>query len=64
MYLVNFFAKALIGKFGIKKPVLNIFFPPGICGSILIKSGWDDSVADNGFLWISSISFFRDSMAS
>jgi len=60
----NFFAGALVGKFGVKEPVPDMFFPPGVCGSTSIESGQDDNVTDNGFLWISSISFFRDSMAS
>ena len=48
--LDNFFAGALVGEFGVKKPVLDAFFPPSICGSTLIGSGQDDSVTDNGFL--------------
>ena len=60
---VNFFAKALVSKFGVKEPVPDTFFPLSVCGSTLIGSGWDDGVADSGFLWISSISFFRDLMA-
>ena len=59
----NFFAKALIGKFGVEEPVPDVFFPPSVCGSTLIGSGQDDSVADNGFLQIFSISFFKDLMA-
>ena len=60
---VNFFVGALVGKFGVEKPVLDAFFPPGVCGSILIGLNWDDSVADNRFLQISSISFFKNLMA-
>jgi len=48
--LVNFFMGALVGKFGVKERVLNVFFPFSVCGSILIKSSWDNNVADNGFL--------------
>ena len=55
---------ALVGKFGVKKLVLDIFFPPGVYRLILIGSGRDDSIADGGFLQISLISFFRDLMAS
>ena len=47
---VNFFAGALVGKFGVKEPVSDVFFPPGVYGSTLIGSGQDDSVADSGFL--------------
>jgi len=53
----------LVGKFGVKKPVPDAFFSPGVCGLISIELGWDDGVADGGFLQISSISFFRDLMA-
>ena len=60
---VNFFAKTLIGKFRVKEPVPDKFFPLSVCGLISIKSSWDDSVADSRFLWISLISFFRDLMA-
>ena len=62
-YLVNFFAGVLISEFRIKELVLNAFFPPDACGSISIKSGQDDNMANSGFLQISSISFFRDLMA-
>ena len=62
-YLVNFFVGALVGKFGVEEPVPDTFFPPDVCGSISIGSGWDDSVTDSGFLQIFSISFFRDLMA-
>ena len=55
--------EVLVGEFGVKEPVPDTFFPPSVCGSTSIGSGQDDGVADSGFLWISSISFFRDSMA-
>jgi len=63
-HLDNFFTGALVGKFRVEEPVLDAFFPPDVCGSTLIGSGQDDNVADSGFLQISSISFFRDSIAS
>ena len=48
--LVNFFMGVLVSKFGVKELVLDTFFPPSACGSILIGSGWEDNVADSGFL--------------
>ena len=50
-HLVNFFAKALVGKFGIKEPVSNTFFPFSVCKSILIKLGQNDNVANSGFFF-------------
>ena len=61
--LDNFFVGALVGKFRVKKLVPDVSFSFSVCGSTSIGSGQDDSVADNGFLQISSISFFRDLMA-
>jgi len=49
-HLDNFFAGALIGKFKVKEPVPDTFFPPSVYGSILIGSSQDDSMANNGFL--------------
>ena len=55
---VNFFVGALVGKFWVKEPVPDVFFPLSVCGLILIELGWDDNVTNSGFLCISSISFF------
>ena len=49
-HLDNFFVGALVGKFGVKESVPDIFFPPGVCGSILIGSGQNDSITNSGFL--------------
>ena len=40
---------ALIGKFRVKEPVLDTFFPLGVCKLILIKTSWGDGVVDSGF---------------
>ena len=55
----NFFAGVLVGKFGVKEPVLDTFFPFSVCGLTLIGSGQDDSVADSGFLWIFQFPFLE-----
>ena len=49
-HLDNFFAETLVGKFKVEEPVLDVFFPPSVCGSTLIGSDWDDNMTDSGFL--------------
>ena len=60
--MVNFFIGVLVSKFKIKKPVLDIFFPPSIYRLILVGVSKDNSRADGRFRRISLISFFRDSI--
>ena len=47
--MVSFFIGALVGKFGVKEPVLDIFFLLSVCRLILVRTGWGDGVVDGGF---------------
>ena len=40
---------ALVGKFGVKEPVLDAFFLPSVYGLILVRTGWGNGVADGRF---------------
>ena len=57
-YLVNFFIGALVGEFGVKKPVLDTFFPLSIYRLILVGVSRGNSVVDSGLQRIFLISFF------
>ena len=56
--MVNFFIGALVGEFGVKKPVLDTFFLPSVYGLILVGVSRGDGRVDGGFWRISLISFF------
>jgi len=48
-HLVCFFVITLVGKFGVKKSVLDMFFPFGVYRLMLIGTSRGDSVAGVGF---------------
>jgi len=47
--LVNFFIRALVSEFRVKKPVLDTFPLPSIYGLIPVGVSRGNSVADSGF---------------
>ena len=47
--MVSFFTEALVGKFRVKEPFLDAFFPFSIYRSILVGTGNSDSVVEGGF---------------
>ena len=59
-YLVNFFVGVLVGELGVKKLVLDAFFPFSVYKSILVGIGNGNSVAEGGFWRIFSISYFKN----
>ena len=59
-HLVYFFVGVLVGKFGVKKSIPDMFLLFGVCRLILVGIDRDDGIADGGFWWISSISYFKD----
>ena len=48
-HLVSFFIEIVIGKFGVKKLVLDMFPPFSVYGLILVKIGRGGSVIDSSF---------------
>ena len=60
--MVNFFIGALLGEFGVKELVLDVFFPSNIYRLIPVGIGRGGGVVDGKFWQISLISFFRDSI--
>ena len=40
---------ALVNKFRVKEPVLDVFFPLSVCRLILVGTGWGNGVVDGGF---------------
>ena len=59
-YLVNLTGGVMVGEFGVKGSVSNIFLLFSIYRSILIGISGGDGVVDSGLQQISLISFFRD----
>jgi hypothetical protein len=70
-YSVSLTKKAVVSKFRVKEPVLNIYFLFSTYRLILVKAGGgnsvigrDNSVIDSGLQRISLIFFFRDPIVS
>ena len=47
--MVSFFVGVLIGELGVKELFLDIFFPSGVYGLILVGIGNSNSVAEGRF---------------
>ena len=62
--MVSFFTGVIVGEFGVKELVLDMFPPSSTFRLTLVGTGGGVGVADSRLRWISLISFLRDPIVS